>query len=257
MRTWIRLGAFGAAIALLGCPQARAQLLNDLDSISLEYRILSGKDQVPVGTAEVSFERAETERGPRLLVTGRIEFTADREPPLHYVEEAELQCTENGAEKFESRVTIGEKVSEHVGILTGDEFAVTSTQGELKKTYKITAVENRSNFGMFCPGFFGDRGVNGTEPVDDFPLFLPAYATHSPRQIFREGFFPVEYEEGERIRIQRVRMMRQSRRVDRYWFAADEHQMLIRLEEHGDYGRLTYELVAVNGVPTILGDVIR
>ncbi len=45
--------------------------------------------------------------------------------------------------------------------------------------------------------------------------------------------------------------------MDRYYHAKAGHQILLRLQEQVDYGLLTYELTAVNGVPIAESDLLQ
>jgi hypothetical protein len=235
----------GLAVA----PEAGAQVLRELPAVELVYAIRPADGEEPVGSAELSFRPTDTSRGRRLRVEAHIQYvlTEGRETPFEYSEQATLTCDGEGVTKFETVARALGKERQNTGVRIGDDFMVT-TRFEDEQTQKtITAGVRRTNFGLFCAGYLAEP--LGEQPVlTDFPLLFPVAGDHGGRQKFQLAIEPVRI--GERsVSCIHSRINRPNRTRDHLWNSSNALQILVRMEESTNQGKLVYELTQVNGVP--------
>jgi hypothetical protein len=254
-----------ATIALLAIvPSSSAQVPKDLADVRLEYVITLDDQTTPIGSFEIAFEGVETERGPRLRITGETDYTVQLVTPFRYRESVEILCDEEGVEKFEAEATAGatggDVTRSYVGIREPRTYHVTATTAGIDETNETRFPNDvrRANLGMFCGGFLVER-LDTDEMLRDFPMLWPGEGTRYPRQKFRESIVPFQLSAERKIPviISTVRKDNKVPIVDRYYHAKNGHQILMRLEEAAQYGLLTWELTTVNGVPVAESDLFH
>ncbi|GJM44921.1 MAG: hypothetical protein DHS20C21_17630 [Gemmatimonadota bacterium] len=228
-------------------PEAQGQVMRELDPIALEYRILWGEPLAPVGSASVAFSPVDTKRGRRLEVESTIQYTLPRDTPFHYEEESKLVCDEEGVASFETTARALGKERINVAIRMGDDYHVTTTFQDKKKTKTITSGVQRTNFGLFAGGFM-DEALNQGDLLRDYPLLFPVGGDHQPRQKYREAVLPFVVSADKRVRSIVTRIKRPNDDSDRLWNTVEGHQILLRMEEQTTQGLMVYELLSVNGV---------
>jgi hypothetical protein len=239
------------ALALPGAlvPGAEAQLLKELDAVRLEYRILLEDHSEPIGTAELSFEPIDTQRGRRLSVLSEIEYTIPYDTPFHYREEAKLICDEEGAVTFETLAEAAGLTRKNTALRVGDDYHVTTVFDGKTSQKTITSGVQRTNLGMFCGGFLAEEDIATAPIMADFPLLFPVGADHQARQKFREGKFKTPIAGGGEVSVIVSTLKRPDQKRDRYFHMDDPHLILLRLEESTSYGLMTYELTKIDGEP--------
>lgn len=245
----IRLAAALLVAALSAAGAARAQVLKDLAPVELHYVILHGEPFAPVGTADVSFRPVDTPRGRRLEVKSATSYVIPREPtPFAYEETASLLCDATGVLKFDTEARAEGDERKNTALRAGRDFQVTTTFQDKKRTYTITSDVRRTNFGMFCAGFLAESLADG-DFFSDFPLLYPVGGDHKARQRFREAILPFQATPARTIPTIITRLEKQDKASDRYWNAANAHQILLRMEETTSFGLMIYRLETVNGEP--------
>ncbi|MFN8177153.1 MAG: hypothetical protein U0167_04465 [bacterium] len=251
MRARALAALFVAVFLIATAGRAAAQVLRDLPALDLRYDLFYGDPAKKVGSASVSFKAIDTPRGRRLEVKSKIEYTLQREQPkaqapFAYAEEATLLCDQTGVVRFDTsaRALGDERVNSAIRI--GENYQLTTTFQGKKHTKTITAGVQRTNFGLFAGGYL-EKPLDGGDMFEDFPLLYPVGGDHKPRQKFREGIFPFTVGTKQVPAIV-TRLDRPNKTTDRIWNAATGPQILIRMEEASNMGKITYELVSVNGV---------
>jgi hypothetical protein len=244
----MRLPPLAAAALLAALPGqgAEAQVLKDLPPIRLEYRVYLNDATDPAGDASISFEPVDTARGRRLEVRGRVQYMVGDEEPVEYRQEASLTCDAAGVEKFEAFTRYAGEERRYVGTRIGIDYHITvhHSGGTLQKTE--TAGVQRTNWGLFCGGFLSEPLTEG-EMLQDYPMLFPSSGRHFPRQKFRTARVALQLPSNQTISVVETQLARLDSDRDRLWNRDDPHEALIRLEEHGPLGLVTYELAAVNG----------
>jgi len=235
--------------ALLGvAAPSSGQVLRDLDPITLDYRILGGAGPDSVGTARVSFGNVDTPRGRRLRVEYVMSSTIGEENPVQYHEEVTLSCDELGVEKFEGVRRLGDREEKYTAFRAGIDYHITATKEGKTEQFTGTAGVQRTNVGLFCGGFLAEP-LGTDDAFRDFALLFPTEGRHYPRQKFRVGVMPMQAPSGPVPMIASFMQRPGTKNRDEMWHRDDEHEPLVKMIENRDTGRLTWELVAVDGEP--------
>jgi hypothetical protein len=91
----------------------------------------------------------------------------------------------------------------------------------------------------------------------DFPLLYPVAGEHKARQKFREAVLPFALGPDRQVDSIITRLKKQDKSMDRIWNAAGGHQILLRMEESTNLGRMIYELSRVNGEHPAASPLLR
>jgi hypothetical protein len=243
-----------ALAGLLLLPAAgAAQVYRDLEPVDLVYLIyLNGEE---VGTARISFHPTVEDRGPRLDVEAIREYVLPLTTPFEYSETVNLVCNEDGVRSFTAEVSSGETRTKHVGLLSGEDFHVTSTYQDRQEQKTITSGVRRTNFGLYCGGFL-EESLTAGGLIQDWPWLVPSQGDHQPRQKVREAMLTRDFD-GRPVPIVMSTLRRLDKMSDRMVNTAEGHQILLELEETIPYGKLTQVLESVNGKPPAESELIR
>jgi hypothetical protein len=255
-RVLFATGVVLGAVIVLNAHPVEAQVYADLEPVTLEYRITLEDESVPIGSAEISFEPIETKRGPRLQVESMIEYTLNFDTPFSYREEATLICDDRGPVTFETTAQAGGLERKNSALRMGDDYHVTTDFNGQKHQKTITANVRRTNLGLFCAGYL-EEPLDQGKIIEDYPLLYPVGGDHQARQRYQEATvkIPLTADRGATVFISTMRKV--DKKKDRYWHVKNKYQILIRMEESTNYGVMTYELTAVNGVPPEESELIR
>lgn len=234
------------AIGVAAAPLAgRAQVLRELDPIDLRYVIRLEAAPDSIGSATVSFRPVDTPRGRRLQVKAVIDIGVGKDPVVPYHEEATLSCDAKGLEKFESARTFGEQDEKYLGVRTGDKYAVTATvNGKTAQTTQSGQV-SRSNLGLFCGGFL-DMPLNEGNVIIEYPMLLPARGELEYRQRVRTASVRIATADAP-ITVIHTRLLAKRGKGNDVWNLDDEHEPLIRMIDHEDFGTVIYSLAERDG----------
>ena len=230
-------------------PSAAAQVLKDLPPLKLEYVIMDEASGLPVGTRTVDFQVIETKRGNRLQVTSEAEYTLtkNRQKPFEYSESAELICNEEGITRFSTSARALGKERKNTALRVDRHYHVTTDFEGDKNSKEINADVRRSNFGLFAGGYLAEPLSDGGV-FSDFPILYPVLGDHRARQRFQEGIMERDVM-GRPVRAILNRLRKPDRTRFRMWHAANELEILLRLEDETPQTTLIYELIKVNDVP--------
>jgi len=255
MRGISRIALLLWAAAELPAAAASAQILRELDPIHLGYDVYFEDATEPVGHVTASFVPQDTERGRRLVVEWKAEYTVPRATPFHYAADVTLTCDEKGVQRFVATETAGDNVKTFTGVRIGIDYQVVSDVNGVRSQKTITAGVQRTDVGLFCAGFL-ERPIRDSEFFEDYPMLFPVMANHEGRHRFYEGTIVTQWN-GEPVSVFRTHLRHPSKTSDFYWHSTDEHEKLLYLTAQTGLGELRFELVSVNGEPTSLGSLFR
>ncbi|HMB70383.1 MAG TPA: hypothetical protein VKU85_13790, partial [bacterium] len=232
MRGPLAAAALTALLASLPV-DAPAQVLRELEPVQLEYRILWGDPQEPVGRMEISFSPVETQRGRRLQVEESTHYILPRDIPFEYEETAKLVCDEEGVVRFDTSARALGKERTNVAVRMGEDYHVTTTFEGKKQSKTITSHVQRTNLGMFAGGFLEEK-LNEGDLLRDYPMLYPVGGDHEARQKYREAVMPFVLSPERSVSAIVTRVKRKDERSYRLWNAIGGHQILLRMEAPGN-----------------------